>query len=333
MSSIAPAAGAAAIENRIGFYYTVQEGDTLWGISEKFFDTPSKWPDLWKDNSHIANPHWIEPGTRVLIYRTTDAETARISKTIRLPGKQTTGQTTGREQEAVSGKDAYYLLFSPIDRTGFIREKPVEASGIIFQTEEDVQLVGVDDLVFIRKDKPEQFDIGKRFTVYRPINLNKHSLAIKYNGYHHYPTGVVEIIDNKSDYAVAKVIESYRTILREDRLVPHIDRSPEIPIADSKEGIDGKIIGSEEHELSFGDHSVAFIDKGQQDGIEPGQKYSLYLKREVRLDGNKRKNVALRSFDIGTMYVLHTEEATATVLIMMSQRPVSSTTRYRTPAP
>ena len=42
--------------------YRVKQGDTLWDIAALYLDKPWLWPDLWRNNVHIQNPHLIYPG-------------------------------------------------------------------------------------------------------------------------------------------------------------------------------------------------------------------------------------------------------------------------------
>ncbi len=42
--------------------YTVQRGDTLWDIANKYLAKPWEWRELWRANPHIKNPQLLYPG-------------------------------------------------------------------------------------------------------------------------------------------------------------------------------------------------------------------------------------------------------------------------------
>lgn len=49
--------------------YVVEKGDTLWDISAIYLDQPWLWPELWRLNPQIDNPHLIYPGDKLsLVY-------------------------------------------------------------------------------------------------------------------------------------------------------------------------------------------------------------------------------------------------------------------------
>src|SRR5258706_10075298 len=71
-----PSQGPLVIKPDAPDRYVVVRGDTLWGISQRYTDSPWRWPELWSMNKEqIRNPHLIYPGYVIIL----DREKARLS--------------------------------------------------------------------------------------------------------------------------------------------------------------------------------------------------------------------------------------------------------------
>ena len=301
---------SAVVEQKAGFYYTIQKGDTLWDLSQRFSDSPWVWPDLWKENEQIANPHWIYPGNRIRIYRKdwvskfeTPVEMAPI---------------TGHSPEPI------HFVYKDIDMVGFIKKEPVRPSAVIFKAKGEKELISEGDIVFIRKETSQGFFPGSLFTVYRTYDPIKDKETGDYIGIQHYITGFAEIIKEDEKVATAKIIQSYRAIQINDKLMPHTKRPQEIPISWGTKQISGAIIMSEEKQTIFGDHDVAFINRGEKDGVVPGQFFNIYYQEKTKADSGLNKNVLLDAQIYGELMVIHTEDTTSTVIISQSDDAIAS---------
>jgi len=300
------------VQYETGFYYTVKKGDTLWDISQHFNDTPWQWPDLWKENQQLPNPHWIYPGERIRLYRKGDKQRYDTQEKA-VPAVTPQVEVSAPVSQLPPPVNFYY---SRMNRIGFIRKPPVQSLGAIFKSLEDKVLISANDTVYVRP--PEQggaaaLSPGARFTVYRTLSPTEDRNAIEAIGTQHYLLGVIEITQSESQYAIAKVVEAFRTIHIEDQLMTFEAQSPEVQVVDSTPGIEARLINTEDHTDLIGPGMVAFIDKGEDDQIRPGQIYSICYQETY--EGSDGESITLAPVNIGALIVLRTEKTTSTVYV------------------
>ncbi len=305
------------LELESGFYYTIEKGDTLWDISEHFYDSPWVWPDLWEKNQRIPNPHWIYPGERIRLFSREELE--RIV------------EPEAEPETVVQPPEPRYYLYPAINSVGFIRKKPVSPSGTIFKVREDKVMISQRDLVYVRPTGKMAFEPGDRYTVFRMLKPLKDKDTKALIGVQHYILGVVEITEVEPKFSTARVLQSFRHIELNDLLFPYEPRSPKITLTKSKEGLKGKIFAAEEHQGIFAD-TVVFIDKGSKDGVKVGQSYSIYYQEKVRIDPKAKEYIMLPPVDYAKIIILRTEDTTATALISMAQKAVEPGAKIRTPS-
>ncbi|MDJ0819785.1 MAG: LysM domain-containing protein [Desulfobacterales bacterium] len=327
------------VEYETGFYYTVQKGDTLWDLSRKFSDTPWQWPDMWKENEQIANPHRIYPGERIRLYRRRGAAAGETGESHETGKSRETGESGESHESDVKQEvtdkpkleGRLHYDYTAIDRIGFIRKEPVLSRGTIFKVEGQKAMISSGDLVYIKPRANFSLTPGDRYTLYRTL---KPILDIKTNqfiGIQHYLTGAVEIVLKRPEFVLGRIVAAYRPIKVGDLMMPYHRRVPQIAIHPSPEGLEGTIIDSEEHEGIFGENAIAFIDKGRSSGVETGQFYWIFKQEKYRIDPDDKNAVTLTPVVLGELLVLHTENTTSTVMITDSRQAIQAGARIIAP--
>ena len=289
------------IETETGIYYIVQPGDTLWDLSRQFSDSPWLWPEMWNENQQITNPHLIYPGDRIKLYRRTDVNRVQ----------------TGVSSPEPAGKT---FTYRDMDSVGFIRKTALEPSGIIIDIQRSKTLASDYDEIYIMPEAGHPFATGEKYTVYRTLQKEiRDNTTNAYIGIQHLLLGVIEIVNVTPDVVVGNINKSFRGIELDDQVTPYLKRPEIIEIKESVPNLKGKLIASEDHLRLISQYRTAFINKGEVDGIEPGQYYTVYIQKENRVVSNGReKNINLPPQKLGSVLVLLTEENTATTLVVQS---------------
>jgi len=309
------------VEYQTGFYYTVQKGDTLWDLSQKFSDTPWQWPELWKENNQIANPHRIYPGERIRLYRRRGTQDL---------GEGDQGGKRPVEDGLVMTKMIDFQ-YASIERVGFIRKEPVTSHGTLFKVEGQKEMISTGDLVYIRPGDDFTLMPGKKYTLYRTLKPIIDRKTKAYIGVQHYLAGVVEITIKRPEFVLGRIVAAYRPIKVGDLLIPFQRRLPRLEMQDSPQGLQGQIIESEEHQAMFGENAIVFIDKGEQEGVRPGQLYWIFKQEQYRINPDDKYDVTLTPVLLGELLVLHTEKTTATVLVTDSRSAIHAGAKIASP--
>jgi len=310
------------LEREVGVYYTVQKGDTLWDVSKRFSDSPWLWPELWKENPHIANPHIINPGEQLRLFY--NKETDLI-----VEEKQKPEENKVIAQAKKPVKNVIYYNYPAIDSIGFIRKEPVAPNGSIFKVKDDKVLISAGDLLYIKPENNSNFTPGTKYIVFRTLEplINKDTEALI--GYQHYLTGIVEIQKIEPLYVIAKVIKSFKEIAVNDLLMSYKPKSSQIPVIESVKGIEGTIVASDEKRAIIGDNTVVFIDKGETDGMNPGQFYSIFYQEKKNISPDIKEEIYLDPVDFGKVFVLYTEQTTSSVLVTKSDKSINIGAKIR----
>jgi hypothetical protein len=268
--------------------YTVQKGDTLWGISAKFLKQPWRWPEIWRMNrDQIKNPHLIYPGDVVAL--------DKVNGEWRLSLVQGGQRDSGPRGDVrlspsirVDSLDAEAIpSIPPGDLAPFLSLPLVtEADGIpgaakIIAARDNRVVRGVGDFVYaINVDEKA----GTQWYIYRPGKV-LHSFDSNENlGYEMRYLGTARV-DRFGEVARMEITTAREEILFNDLLLPapREELVNYVPHAPDKI-VDGRIISLGNNSAEGGRGTIITLDRGTRDGLEVGNVLAIYHPTPVIAD-------------------------------------------------
>jgi hypothetical protein len=238
--------------------HVVVIGETLSGISRAVLQDGTLWPQIWEQNEHIVNPHWIYPSDKILIRQVT-----RISEAT----PPTEPEAAAEPQEAPPAQEPpRRLVVSPamapapppgprsifnltpprmfpevkegdLYCAGFIRSESVPRDiKVVARYADNRLMAGIGDYVYLDKGLDDGVKPGTTYEVIRPTR------SVNGLGMHYLEVAQVEVVLGQSGYSLARIARGCGAVEVGDVVIPY--NKAEFPELPSKRPFSGTMKGS-----------------------------------------------------------------------------------------
>ena len=272
--------------------HTVQEGDTLWDISERYFGDPWHWPELWSYNPEVTNPHWIYPLDQLRL----SGDALEQEQAIAAAAPADKGATSGEFKEPAQGLATDLAPRVTIPRhllstetvflrdQGYLDDDEIKASGQVIAGAEENMLLANSDLVYIKFAKGQSVREGQIYTAYRPVykmerEVGERGKLVRIQG-----TLLIRSYDADKSVARATITETIDPIERGMPVTLMERRFDIAPPKPNAKNVVAHIIGSVQPRRMLAYGNVVFLDVGQGHGIQPGNRFFVIRRGDNWLD-------------------------------------------------
>jgi hypothetical protein len=261
---------STAEETNVPPVHVVKRGDTLWDLCDRYFRNPWEWPRVWSYNPELQNPHWIYPGDQIRMQGnvppgapTEPGAGAPGATGARRPGGGTT-PFTGR-QRGVPANTVF------LRDQGYIDDDVKDVWGEVSGSPDDQLLLSDGDNAYLEIKPEHDVKPGQELTVFRPLvrtfKGDAKGTLVAILG-----TARVEKWDPQTRIARVRLTESLDVIERGAKVGPVGRRFEVVPPTKNQTELWGHVAASVYPHVLYGQNQVVFIDKGQQDGLVPGNR-------------------------------------------------------------
>ena len=295
--------------------YVIKQGDTLWGLSDRFIKDPGYWPNMWSKNGQVTNPHFIYPGQKLRIFPDRLEFVPREQTAVAPVQKNAPAAAVAEALQEVAAEKTYTLYGTE----GFLVEKGFKPFGMVIGAQHDRIVAGVDDIVYTDIGADHKAGGGDKFSVYRKDVSVSHPMNNEEMGNKMIPLGALQLTDVERKSSRAIITKSSREISPGAYLLPYKEnRRREITLKNSRHDLKGYIIESYSGVSIIAAGDIVYIDLGSSQGAEVGN--MLYIVRDVTIDQRyvEGRIDRLPQELLGALVILETGKKTATALVVKS---------------
>jgi hypothetical protein len=324
--------------------YVVVPGDTLWAISQRYTDSPWRWPELWGMNrEQIRNPHLIYPGNVLILDRargTLSIASGEASGTARGTPSGTTKLSPRVRSEALAAKEVPSIpaaIIEPfLSRPLIVEPDGLDKAPTIVGTQANRVIIATGSAAYVR-GIPAAAE--ESYYVYRkggPLVDPETKQTLAYEAIY---LGTAQLT-RPGDPATVMLSSAVQEIGTGDKLVgvgrlqvPNF--TPHAPAKPVRARI-MSIYGGVSRVGEAGRHSIIALNRGRSDGLEMGHVLALFTADETALDVSKPRGdpdslIKLPEERYGLVFVFRVFDRISYALVMNADRPVNIADVLQTP--
>lgn len=315
--------------------YTVQRGDTLWGVSSKFLKDPWLWPEVWIINPQVQNPHLIYPGdTLALAYgangqpqiRLTSGGAARLNPRLR-----------SSPLDGAIPTIPYAAIKAFLSKPSVLTKDQIKQAPSVLAFREKHIIGGTSNDIYVRDlNAPE----GARYSVVHVGEQLKDPETGDLLGYEGIYTATASVTTSTNPQK-AVLSDSARETLVGDKLIASDTETPlNFIISSPPANTQGRIINVVDGTDLIGQYQIVTINRGSRHGIVAGNVMAINQAGEFVTDRGDRsfaskvgfgKKVRLPEERAGTLLIFRTFDRLSYGIVMGASSEIHVADYVRNP--